>query len=230
MHRRPAPAATAVLLVADVSLWREALVAHLDQRDDVALVGCGELADAATRAAAVQAPVAIVDAQHATSDPAVAIRAVRSASPLTRCVAVVGGGGPAEHGRMLEAGATNVIGAAGSLSHLASAIVAARDGRTTLDPATQRKLQQAWHTRRTWEQERDAIRARLSRREMEVLADLAGGHDQRQIAQRLGISPATVRTHIRNLLGKLGATSRLQAVAVALRYGIIRAPRSRRAA
>lgn len=230
MIRRPAPAATAVLLVADVSLWREALVAHLEQRDDVTLVGCSELAAAATAAAAVQAPVAIVDAQHATSDPAEAVRAVRSASPLTRCVTVAGGGGAAEYGRLLEAGATNVIGAAASLSHLASAIVAARDGRTTLDPATRRRLQEAWHTRRTWEQERESIRSRLTPREMEVLADLAGGHDQRQIAQRLGISPATVRTHIRNLLGKLRATSRLQAVAVALRYGIIKAPRARRAA
>lgn len=230
MIRRPTSAPTAVLLVADASLWREALVFYLEQRDDVAFVGCSELTAAASAAAAAQTPVAIVDAQHATSDPAEAIRAVRSASPLTRCVTVVGGRGAAEYGRLLEAGATNVVGAAASLSHLASAIVAARDGRTTLDPTTRRRLQEAWHTRRTWEQERESIRSQLTPRELEVLADLAGGRDQRQIATRLGISPATVRTHIRNLLGKLGATSRLQAVAVALRYGIIRTPRARQAA
>ncbi|CAN5844461.1 response regulator transcription factor [soil metagenome] len=229
MTRRPAPAATPVLLVADASLWREALIAYLDQRGDVTLAGCSELAAAAPQAASVQAPVAIVDAQHATSDPAAAIRAVRSASPLTRCVTVAGGGAD-EHGRLLEAGAMSVVGAAGSLSHLVWAILAARDGRTTLDPDARRRLQQAWHTRRAWERERDAIRAHLTPREMEVLAGLARGQDQGHIARSLGISPATVRTHVRNLLGKLGATSRLQAVAVALRLGVIRPPRSRWAA
>lgn len=59
----------------------------------------------------------------------------------------------------------------------------------------------------------------LTRRELEVLRLLAGGANTRAAAERLGVSPATVRNHVQNLLGKLGVHSRLQAVAYATTHG-----------
>jgi DNA-binding NarL/FixJ family response regulator len=59
----------------------------------------------------------------------------------------------------------------------------------------------------------------LSEREHEVLRSLAAGEDTKDIADRLCISPATVRNHIQHILEKLGAHSRLQALAIAFRPG-----------
>ncbi|PYO55705.1 MAG: hypothetical protein DMD83_18270 [Candidatus Rokuibacteriota bacterium] len=55
----------------------------------------------------------------------------------------------------------------------------------------------------------------LTRRELEILRLVAGGSDTKAVAERLNVSPATVRNHVQNVLGKLGAHSRLQAVAYA---------------
>jgi DNA-binding NarL/FixJ family response regulator len=63
----------------------------------------------------------------------------------------------------------------------------------------------------------------LSRRELEVMRLLAGGMTQDQIAESLFISPKTVATHVQRILGKLGVRTRTQAVALALRQGIVEA-------
>jgi DNA-binding NarL/FixJ family response regulator len=63
--------------------------------------------------------------------------------------------------------------------------------------------------------------AKLTRREREVLALLAQGGDNDEIAQTLVISPETARTHIQNLLGKLGVHSRLEAAAFVIQNGIL---------
>jgi PAS domain S-box-containing protein len=62
--------------------------------------------------------------------------------------------------------------------------------------------------------------ARLTPRELEVLRLIAGGANTRIIATRLRVSPATVRNHVQNLLGKLGVHSRLEAVAYAVRHRV----------
>jgi two-component system, NarL family, nitrate/nitrite response regulator NarL len=63
--------------------------------------------------------------------------------------------------------------------------------------------------------------SRLTRREKEVLGLLAGGADNDAIAQALVISPQTARTHIQNVLGKLGVHSRLEAAAFVMQNGIL---------
>jgi PAS domain S-box-containing protein len=62
---------------------------------------------------------------------------------------------------------------------------------------------------------------RLTPREREIVQMIADGLTDREIALRLGLSPATARTHARNLIGKLGAHTRAQAVAIAIRRGDI---------
>jgi PAS domain S-box-containing protein len=63
--------------------------------------------------------------------------------------------------------------------------------------------------------------AALTRREHEILGLIAGGANTRVIAERLHVSPATVRNHVQNLLGKLGVHSRLEAAAYATRHGLL---------
>ena len=64
----------------------------------------------------------------------------------------------------------------------------------------------------------------LSPREHQVVELLAGGNTGEEVAERLGISPATVRVHVRNATGKLGANTRTQAVAIAVARGEVAAP------
>jgi DNA-binding CsgD family transcriptional regulator len=64
----------------------------------------------------------------------------------------------------------------------------------------------------------------LSPREHQVVELLAGGHTGEEVAEQLGISPATVRVHVRNATGKLGASTRTQAVAIAVARGEVAAP------
>jgi PAS domain S-box-containing protein len=64
----------------------------------------------------------------------------------------------------------------------------------------------------------------LSPREHQVVELLASGHTGEEVAERLGISPATVRVHVRNATGKLGASTRTQAVAIAVARGEVAAP------
>lgn len=64
-------------------------------------------------------------------------------------------------------------------------------------------------------------RPHLSPRELEIVALIADGHENKQIARRLGISETTVKTHLRSAFERLGVTSRSEAVATALRHGLI---------
>jgi PAS domain S-box-containing protein len=64
----------------------------------------------------------------------------------------------------------------------------------------------------------------LSPREHQVVELLASGNTGEEVAERLGISPATVRVHVRNATGKLGASTRTQAVAIAVARGEVAAP------
>jgi DNA-binding NarL/FixJ family response regulator len=64
----------------------------------------------------------------------------------------------------------------------------------------------------------------LTPRELEILKSLAKGKSGTAIASELHIAPLTVRTHVRNLLNKLGAHSRLEAVSFGLKYGLIDSP------
>jgi DNA-binding CsgD family transcriptional regulator len=69
-----------------------------------------------------------------------------------------------------------------------------------------------------------SARGVLSPREHQVVELLAAGLTGEEVAERLGISPATVRVHIRNATGKLGASTRTQAVAIAVARGEVAAP------
>lgn len=61
----------------------------------------------------------------------------------------------------------------------------------------------------------------LTRRELEILRLVAGGANTRAMAEKLHVSPATVRNHVQNMLGKLGVHSRLEAAAYATRHGLL---------
>ncbi|MDQ3974037.1 MAG: response regulator transcription factor, partial [Actinomycetota bacterium] len=150
---------------------------------------------------------------------------IRRQSPTTACLVLTALTDDVEMGRSVEAGAAAVVHKSIDVAHLLEAVRAVAGGASLLSaPETSRWLQalaaareQLWHAQ--------ALNDSLSPREAEVLEQLSRGHSSQDIARTLGIAPDTVQTHIRNLLAKLGVGSRLEAVAKALRLGLVPPPR-----
>ncbi|KAB2974886.1 MULTISPECIES: response regulator [unclassified Streptomyces] len=115
----------------------------------------------------------------------------------------------------IEAGATGYLLKDAPRDELFTAVRAAAEGRTVLSPAVASRLVSAVRTPRN---ERDEP---LSAREREVLALVARGTSNREIARELFISEATVKTHLTHLYAKLGVNDRAAAVATAYERGIL---------
>jgi DNA-binding NarL/FixJ family response regulator len=156
--------------------------------------------------AAEQPEVALVDYRMPRLSGTELVRAVREASPDT-AVAVYTADADAEVAEaVFEAGAVALVLKAAPLADLVRALQAVLAGNHYLDPAVHRLAQPA---------------SRLTERELDVLRLLAEGFPHDEIGKTLGISSETVRTHLRKASDRLGASTRTQAVATALRMGLI---------
>jgi DNA-binding NarL/FixJ family response regulator len=115
----------------------------------------------------------------------------------------------------LDSGARGYALKEGTQSELRAAITTVADGGTYVDP----RLNSALLSRRATQTQR-----MLSKREREIMDLLAQGLTGEQVAERLYLSPETIKTHIRNAMNKLEAHTRVHAIAIALRKGFISAP------
>lgn len=211
-----------ILLADGQSLFREAVRAALEAEQDMEVVG--EASDgllAMDQAGHLDPDVVLMDANLPNCD---GIRATSwIAENVQGCRVVVLS--DTEDERILsdaiEAGASGYLTKESPLAELIEATRAIHRGETLIPRrmlgALLRRL-----IRRKREQD-DALRrlSRLTRREKEVLALLAEGGDNDAIAQALVISPQTARTHIQNVLGKLGVHSRLEAAAFVIQNGVL---------
>ncbi|HVW90219.1 MAG TPA: response regulator transcription factor [Gaiellaceae bacterium] len=134
------------------------------------------------------------------------IAALREASPETRICIYTADGDEKLASEVLAAGAAALVLKEAPLADLVRALEAALAGGSYLDPAVKRA---------------DTGGGKLTQRELDVLGLLAEGLQHEEIGNRLGISSETVRTHLRKACDRLGAATRTQAVATALRHGLI---------
>ena len=134
------------------------------------------------------------------------VRALREASPETRLVVYTADGDERLAREVLNAGAVALVLKEAPLADLVRALEAALAGRSYLDPALAKNPTPG---------------GKLTQRELDVLGLLAEGLQHDEIGRRLGISSETVRTHLRKASDRLGASTRTQAVATALRLGLI---------
>jgi DNA-binding NarL/FixJ family response regulator len=116
----------------------------------------------------------------------------------------------------LQAGAAGYLLKDAEADEVAAAIRAAHRGEVHLDPAVAKRLLQSLRTPKVQE-----IIEPLTDREREVLVLVARGETNKEIGRHLGISERTARTHVSNILGKLGLASRTQAALYAVREGIV---------
>jgi DNA-binding NarL/FixJ family response regulator len=120
----------------------------------------------------------------------------------------------------VEAGALGCIGHDTSVAELSEAVVNVGAGRFTIDPDRMHAALRRISANRDGRGEEPAALSRLTPREREVLRLLARGLDNEEIGAQLYLSAHTVRTHVGNILRKLGAHSRAEAARVALRVGM----------
>src|SRR5512143_3118715 len=207
-----------VILVDDHAMVRRGLATFLKVFDDLQLVGEAENGQAALRLCAEALPdVILMDMVMPDMDGAVATRAIRQRFPQVQVIALTS----FKEGNLvkntLESGAIGYLLKDVSADDLARAIRAAHAGRATLSPEAAQALVETAN-------QPPAPGLDLTERELEVLALMVEGLNNTQIAGRLTVSSSTIKSHVSNILSKLGVASRTEAVTLALRNHIITSP------
>jgi two-component system, NarL family, response regulator LiaR len=204
-----------VMLVDDHSMVRRGLATFLKVFDDLQMVGEAENGEDAVRLCAEFKPdVILMDMVMPEMDGASATRIIRQQFPEVQILGLTSFKEGALVKNALEAGAIGYLLKDVSADELARAIRSAHAGRATLSPeAAQALVQNA--------NQPPAPGLDLTEREIEVLALLVEGLNNTQIAGKLNVSPSTVKSHVSNILSKLGVASRTEAVTLALRHRIL---------
>ena len=209
------------VLIADAhSLFREALVAALTVEPDLVVVAeARDGLEAVAEASRSEPEVAVLDVDLPNFDGVRAARVIRERLPRCRVVVLAADEDHESLADAIHAGANGYLTKASPLTDLVEAIRAVHRGDTLVPARMLGDLLGRLIDRR--KQQSEAVRriGRLTPREQEVLGLLAEGGDNDTIAQALVISPQTARTHIQNVLVKLGVHSRLEAAALAIRNG-----------
>jgi DNA-binding NarL/FixJ family response regulator len=150
-----------------------------------------------------------------------ATRAIKENSPATKVIIMTAHDDDRLLVDAVEAGASGFLSKDDAAEAVLAAVKSAAEGEVLIDPGTLARLLP--QVAREREQQRDALAllGDLTDREREILTLLAQGMRNEDIATQLYISPQTVQTHVRNILGKLRVHSKLEAVAFAVRHGAI---------
>jgi len=204
-----------VLIVDDHNVVRGGLKAFLLSFDDLELAGEAKNGNEALRKCAEARPdVVLMDLVMPEMDGPTATRAIRNAYPTIQVIALTSFPEEELVEQALQAGAISYLLKTVEPDELADAIRAAFRGKTTLAPEAAQALIQA-HTRPPQPGHN------LTEREREVLSLLVKGLTNQEIAQRLSVSANTAKFHVSNVLTKLGAASRTEAVALALEHNLV---------
>jgi NarL family two-component system response regulator LiaR len=191
----------------------------LDAQDDLAVLGVAHDSHQAIELAARHEPtVLLLDAHMPGPDLATTLRAVRASSPATKVLMLSADTRQETIAGALEAGADGFLAKDASSRQVAGAIRSLVEGKggsvvAAAEPPSRLALDPSVDLR---------VRT-LSAREREILGLLANGWSNRRIAEECYLSLNTVRTHVQNVLVKLGVHSKLEAVAFALEHQVVTA-------
>ncbi len=204
-----------VMLVDDHAVVRSGLVAFLAAFDDLELVAEAGTGEEAVRVCAEARPdVVLMDLVMPGMDGAAATKAIRDRHPHVQVIALTSFKERDLVEGVLQAGAIGYLLKNVSADELADAIRAAYAGRPTLAPEAARALIQSAC-------EPQAPGYDLTEREREVLALMVEGLSNPEIAERMVVSRSTIKFHVSNVLSKLGAASRTEAVSLALKHKLV---------
>ncbi len=210
-----------VLLVEDHTAIRQPMAFMLDREPDLAVVGqAATLAEA--RGLLEGVDLAILDLDLPDGSGLSLIPALHRVNPNAVALVLTASSNRVTTARAVEAGAAGVIHKSQGLDEVISAVRRAAAGNFLYSPRELVELLRVAGADRDERRAAEAALGRLTPREREVLQALAEGLNDKEIAERLQIEPKTVRTHMMNLLSKLGVDSRLEALVFAVRHGAVR--------
>ena len=204
-----------LVLIEDHQALREGLELLLG-RDGIEVLGTAGNADDGRQLVERLAPdVSVIDIRLGEDSGIELTAQLIDADPERRIVLYTGSNEIELLIKGLDSGARGYALKEGTQSELRTAITTVAEGGTYVDP----RLHSALLSRRATQTQR-----MLSKREREIMDLLAQGLTGEQVAERLYLSPETIKTHIRNAMNKLEAHTRVHAIAIALRKGFISAP------
>jgi len=211
-----------VVVVDDHAVVRRGLLSFLDSEPDLEVVGD---ADGGAQALELIArlesqgrrpDVVVMDLQMEPLDGIESTRRIRARYEDVEVVALTSFAEEQRVQAALEAGASGYLLKDADADEVATAVRAAHRGELQLDPAVARRLMSSLHVL-----PRDDLTAELTSRELEVLRLVGAGKANKAIAAELDSTERTARTHVSNILGKLGLSSRTQAALWAVREGLV---------
>jgi DNA-binding NarL/FixJ family response regulator len=209
------PDAIRVLIVDDHQVVREGLRNFLELQDGMEVAGEAADGEAGVALATELRPdVVLMDLVMPRLGGVEAMRALRERVPGTRVIVLTSFIDDEHLLPAMRAGAAGYLLKNVQPQELARAIRTADAGEALIDPAVAARLVEALA-----EGERDDRYERLTPREREVLALIGRGFSNKRIALELGVAEKTAKTHVSNLLGKLGLADRTQAALYASRIG-----------
>ena len=204
-----------VLIVDDHPVVRDGLRGVLDGEPDMQVVGeAGHGAEALARIRAVAVDVVLMDLRMPTMGGVEAIGELRRSAPAVRVLVLTTYDTDRDVLPAIEAGATGYLLKDTPRDELLRAVRAAHRGEAVLSPAVAGRLMG---------QVREPAQDTLSARELQVLRLVAAGSTNRETAQRLFISEATVKTHLLHIYAKLEVRDRASAVAAGYQRGLLTA-------
>jgi two-component system nitrate/nitrite response regulator NarL len=213
-----------VLLVEDHASFRQALAFMLERDPGFEVAEqVGSLAEARqlNGEALENVDVAIIDLALPDGDGLELIEDFSSQPRMTTLV-LSASLEPGRFARAVEAGASGVLHKSTPIKDIVEAVQLLRAGEALLSPAEVVEMLRLVGRERQEELAARQAVERLTPREKEVLEALAEGLESKEIAEKLNVTVETERTHMVNILHKLGVHSRLQALVFAARYGVVR--------
>jgi RNA polymerase sigma factor (sigma-70 family) len=214
--------AVRLMLLDDHASVREALSLLLDRQPDLVVAGeAGSLAEARALMQTTEFDIALVDLDLPDGNGAEIISELRRGNPHARSLVLTGLMDRNAYARAVFAGAAGVLHKSAPLREVLEAIRRLREGRVILAPDEAVVLMRmADEERRQTSAVQEAVR-RLTPREREILQLLAEGLSDKEIAARLGLHAKTVRNHMTGILDALDVESRIQALILAARFGVV---------
>jgi len=214
-----------ILVVEDHRMFSEALVMLLEAEDDFRVAASVTTAEDALESLPRIAPdVILMDVNLPGMDGIEATRRIRRAWESIKVIVISAHEEPEVIVRAMDAGAFRFVPKTETADQLVRVIRRAASGAEPSPGGEMRRVQAQLEDARRIQVDGDVLLQLLSPREIEILQGIAQGKATAELAASLRISPFTVGTHVKNILGKLGVHSRLEAVTFGLRHGLIGTP------
>lgn len=208
-----------LVIVDDHAVVRQGLKAFLATEDDIEILGeASNGREAVAQTGKLMPDVVLMDLVMPELDGIGATAAIKQQYPGIEVLVMTSFIEDEKVFGAMRAGATGYVLKDADPEEVVSAIRSAAHGESPLDPRVVRRLMQEFTPSKP---KPESTQEQLSEREIEVLKLVARGYSNQLIAEHLIISPKTAKTHVSNILSKLGLASRTQAAVYALKEGLV---------